>query len=279
MKETYDRISRTCCHTILNKYSTSFSLGTRIFPGKERSAITSIYGFVRLADEIVDTFHDYPQADLFEEFSQDTWLALDRKISTNPVLNAFQEVVHQYGIREEHISSFLSSMKADLTIQEHDRDSYDAYIFGSAEVVGLMCLHVFVKGDEARFEELKVPARKLGSAFQKVNFLRDIREDNLALNRQYFPDLQQGEWITESIKRRIENEIIQEFDEAWEGIRHLRGRVRLGVWVAYVYYRRLLHKIQKANPQDLRSRRIRISNPAKFVLLFWTTIRFYLHLK
>ncbi len=279
MKETYDHISRICSHTILKNYSTSFSLGTRIFPRTERTAITCIYGFVRLADEIVDTFHDYPQGDLFKEFKQDTWKALERRISTNPVLQAFQEVVHQYRIRPEHIAAFLSSMEADLTVHTHDRSSYDNYIFGSAEVVGLMCLHVFVKGDDAKFDELEGSARKLGSAFQKVNFLRDVREDNMTLDRQYFPGLEYGEWMTESVKRQIENEINQEFQEALEGIRHLRGRVRLGVWVAYVYYRRLLYKIQKVDPQDLRSRRIRVSNPVKFVLLFWTTVRFYLNIK
>ena len=279
MKATFDKISNDCSYSILTRYSTSFSLGTRIFPRKIRSAITSIYGFVRLADEIVDTFHDYPQDELFREFREHTRKALDRKISVNPVLNSFQKVVHQYDIREEHISSFLDSMESDLSIQEHDKDSYDTYIFGSAEAVGLMCLHVFVNGDDDRFDELKEPARKLGSAFQKVNFLRDIREDNLALKRQYFPDLDQGEWITESIKRRIESEINQEFDDAWEGIEQLKGRVRLGVWVAYVYYRRLLEKIRRVDSQELMHRRVRISNPSKFILLFWTTVRYYLNLK
>lgn len=279
MKETYDEISRNCSHNILIRYSTSFSLGTRIFPRDVRSAVAGIYGFVRLADEIVDTFQDYPQAILMEEFKKDTWSAINRGISTNPVLNAFQEVVRQYGVREEHIASFLASMEADLTIKDHDRLSYNNYIFGSAEAVGLMCLHVFVKGDETRFKQLEMPARKLGSAFQKINFLRDIREDNQALKRQYFPELQQGEWITEPIKNKIESEISEDFTEALEGIRRLKGRVRLGVWVAYVYYVRLLNKIRCITSQELMDKRIRVSNPAKVMLLFWTTVRFYLHLK
>ena len=278
MKSIYDDISQDCSRSILMRYSTSFSLGTRIFPQETRLAIIAIYGFVRLADEIVDSFLDYPQAELMEEFKKDTWLAIDRRISTNPVLNAFQHVVHQYNIKKEHITAFLFSMETDLAIQNHDRETYDTYIYGSAEVVGLMCLHVFVKGDSSMFDQLEMSARKLGSAFQKVNFLRDIKEDNLDLNRQYFPGLEEGQWISELIKSRIEHEISVEFDEAWEGIKQLKGRVRLGVWVAYVYYRRLLNKIQGVNPGELRNRRIRISNPVKLALLFWTTIRFYLNL-
>lgn len=279
MKGVYDQISRDCSRNILSNYSTSFSMGTMIFPSKTRCAISSIYGYVRLADEIVDTFKDFPQSELMAEFNRDTWLAIERRISTNPVLNAFQEVVHQYAIKRSHINAFLRSMETDLDIGDHNNETYDDYIYGSAEVVGLMCLHVFVKGDQAAYDKLSESARKLGSAFQKINFLRDIREDNLDLNRQYFPDLQKGDRINESVKRQIEEEIKEEFELAYEGVLQLPGRIRLAVWVAFVYYRGLLAKIKRVNSQELMDQRIRISNPQKFYLLFLTTIRYYLDLK
>ncbi len=278
MRMLYDKIAFDCNRNIMTSYSTSFSLGARLFARDIRKAISAIYGFVRVADEIVDTFADSPQRAMLDEFTGETWKAIQRRISANPVLHAFQLVVHQYQIEHEHIASFLKSMKMDLDQTTHDRASYDNYIYGSAEVVGLMCLHVFVRGNHALYLQLKPAAMKLGSAFQKVNFLRDIRQDANVLGRQYFPELRDNEAITEACKLKIETEIQKEFDEAFEGIRKLPKGSKLGVYVAYIYYRKLLGKIKNVEPHDIMNQRIRVPDVQKIGLLLWSVLKYRLHL-
>lgn len=274
MRALYDSISLDCNRRIMHVYSTSFSLGARLFGLEIRKAIGAIYGYVRVADEIVDTFHDAPQEDMLAEFDEATWKAIERRISTNPVLHAFQEVVHRYNMDHDHIKRFLRSMEMDLTMKTYDRDMYDEYILGSAEVVGLMCLHVFVKGDPAEYERLKPAAMKLGSAFQKVNFLRDLQEDSAELGRRYFPNLPDLKALNPVIKHEIEQEIQDEFDIALQGIKQLPREARLGVYVAYIYYRHLLQKIKRKSSAQLLSQRVRIPNAQKIALLFWSMLKF-----
>lgn len=272
MKELYDSACRECSQLITNRYSTSFSLGTRMFAKEYRTPIYSIYGFVRFADEIVDTFHEYNKEELFEEFRQDTYKSIDRKISLNPILNSFQEVVHQYDIGLDLIDGFLDSMKMDLYKDRFDRATYEKYIFGSAEVVGLMCLKVFVNGDLSEYERLKMPAMKLGSAFQKVNFLRDVKSDHLERGRVYFPNVVYDSFSCQQ-KSEIESEIQQEFDEALKGIRQLPKGARLGVFTAYSYFQRLLKKIQGCTAEDVKETRIRVSDPKKVILLGYSAVK------
>lgn len=274
MRALYDSISLDCNRRIMHVYSTSFSLGARLFGLEIRKAIGAIYGYVRVADEIVDTFHDAPQEDMLAEFDEATWKAIERRISTNPVLHAFQEVVHRYNMDYDHIKRFLRSMEMDLTMKTYDRDMYDEYILGSAEVVGLMCLHVFVKGDTTEYERLKPAAMKLGSAFQKVNFLRDLQEDSAELGRRYFPNLPDLKALNPEIKHEIEQEIQAEFDIALQGIKQLPREARLGVYVAYIYYRHLLQKIKRKSSAQLLSQRVRIPNAQKIALLFWSMLKF-----
>ena len=266
MMELYHKVCRECSQLVTNQYSTSFSLGIKMFAEEFRSPIYNIYGFVRFADEIVDTFHDHDKALLFEEFREDTYKALDRKISLNPILHAFQEVVHEYDITLDLIDGFLDSMKMDLKSYEFDRPTYEKYIFGSAEVVGLMCLKVFVKGDKQEYDRLKDSAMKLGSAFQKVNFLRDVKSDYIDRGRVYFPDVLY-ESFTCTQKSEIEAEIQAEFDEALVGIRQLPKGARLGVFAAFTYYQRLLKKIRNHTAADVKETRIRVSDPRKVMLL------------
>lgn len=265
-----------CSSLITRRYSTSFSLGIRLFHPRFRAPIYGIYGFVRFADEIVDTFHDYPKEDLLRRFREDTWRAIEERISLNPVLHSFQQVVHQYGIEDELIEAFLRSMEMDLSNSTYDSAGYEEYIYGSAEVVGLMCLRVFCEGDNEKFQRLKEPARRLGAAFQKINFLRDIKSDYDERGRVYFPDVDFRQFMPED-KRRIEADIKADFDAALEGIRHLPRGARLGVYLAYKYYTQLFFKIKSAPAQRVAQERFRVSGKRKVYLLFSSALRHQLN--
>lgn len=268
----YDKTCFECSSLITRRYSTSFSMGIRLFHKRFREPICGIYGFVRFADEIVDTFHEHPKSELLERFRQDTLRAIEEKISLNPVLHSFQHVVHQYGIEWSLIDAFLKSMEMDLHPLNYDNRTYDEYIYGSAEVVGLMCLRVFCEGDRALFDQLKEPARKLGAAFQKVNFLRDLRSDFEERGRVYFPGVDFGKFNC-SDKKAIEEEIHADFDAALDGIRHLPKGTRLGVYVAYRYYTQLFAKIKKAPANRVAKERIRVSDQKKIMLLFSSAVQ------
>ena len=276
MKERFDILSATCSRDTTRLYSTSFSLGILFFKKEVRQPIHSIYGFVRLADEIVDSFHDYPKSLLLEELKEETFVAIKRGISLNPVINSFQQVVNKFGIEHHLIRQFLTSMEMDLGEQAYTPEKYEEYIMGSAMVVGLMCLHVFTNGNKEEFERLKIPAMKLGSAFQKVNFLRDINADYRELNRTYFPDVNLL-MFTDENKRAIEEDILKEFDEALNGIKLLPRSCRKGVYLAYVYYKQLFRKIASVPAEKVMSKRIRISNGHKFYLMFDSMIRYKLN--
>lgn len=268
----YDKTCFECSRLITRRYSTSFSLGIRMFHKRFRAPICGIYGFVRFADEIVDTFHDYPKSTLLQRFREDTVRAIEEGISLNPVLNAFQKVVREYKIEWELIDAFLKSMEMDLEQSEYSRHGYDAYIYGSAEVVGLMCLRVFCEGDDARYQHLKSSACKLGAAFQKVNFLRDIKSDFEDRGRVYFPGVDFSRFSAED-KLAIERDIKADFDAALEGIRQLPKGSRLGVYLAYKYYTQLFAKIKSAPAQRVAEARIRVSDQKKLYLLFSSALR------
>lgn len=272
MKQLFDTVSVSASKLITRAYSTSFSLGIHCLHRKFHDAIYSIYGFVRCADEIVDSFHGYDKAGLLEEFKLETWKSIDRQISLNPVLNSFQAVVHRYGVERELIECFLQSMAMDLGLDTHDRASYDTYILGSAEVVGLMCLRVFTEGDDALYRQLKPGAMKLGAAFQKVNFLRDLKADYADLGRVYFPSVNMARF-SEQDKAAIELEIQQDFDEALAAIRQLPASSRFGVYVAYVYYKALFAKIKSLPSARMMQERIRINNYKKVSLLAGSYLR------
>lgn len=277
MKQLFDKVSTHTSKMTTRTYSTSFSLGIFCVHKRLRAAIYNIYGYVRFADEIVDTFHNYDKATLLEEFKQDTYKAIDRGISTNPILNSFQHTVRKYGIERELIDCFLRSMEKDLDESNHDTMSYNEYILGSAEVVGLMCLHVFTEGNQEMYERLKPSAMKLGAAFQKVNFLRDMKDDYAALGRTYFPGVDMEQFSTAD-KLRIEREIEDDFAEALVGIKQLPDSSRFGVYVACVYYMRLFAKIKSLPPQNIMTERIRIPNYRKIGLLFTSYFKHSLHL-
>ncbi|MFN8276935.1 MAG: phytoene/squalene synthase family protein [Chitinophagales bacterium] len=277
MKTLYDQVSRQCSRLITRQYSTSFSLGIWFLEKPLREPIYSIYGMVRLADEIVDSFQDYPRADLLARFKADTFDAIQQRVSLNPVLHAFQETVHRYGISAEWISLFFESMQMDLHPQVYDQHSYERYILGSAEVVGLMCLHVFTEGNQQQFDVLKPYAMRLGAAFQKVNFLRDVKADKNELGRTYFPQVNLNRF-TEEDKRQIEADIEADFREAVKGILLLPNSSRRGVFLAYYYYFMLFRKIQKLPPKKILEQRIRIHNFEKFLLLFRSDVKLRLHL-
>lgn len=272
MKALYDTTSLAVSRIITNRYSTSFSLGIRFLAKRFREPIYAIYGFVRVADEIVDSFHDYNKKELLERFINDTKHAIENKISTNPVLNAFQKTVHEYNIEYELIQTFLDSMEMDLYDRTYDPDNYNKYILGSAEVVGLMCLRVFTENNFELYEKLKPYAMKLGSAFQKINFLRDVKNDYEILGRTYFPNINIKK-LSESDKKRIEAEIEEEFNMALKGILMLPVDARFGVYVAYVYYRSLLNKIKKLPPQKILNERVRVPNSEKILLFAGSLIR------
>jgi phytoene/squalene synthetase len=272
MKRLFDEVSKECSKIVTQKYSTSFSLGILFLDKQMRGPIYSIYGFVRFADEIVDTFHNYDKNKLLRCFEQDTYAAIENRISMNPILNSFQEVVHTFKISQQWIRIFLESMKTDLSQKNFLNDEYKNYIHGSAEVVGLMCLHVFTEGDGILFEKLKPYAMRLGSAFQKVNFLRDIKSDNEMLGRVYFPgiDLNNFSMIH---KNTIEKEIEEDFREALKGIRMLPESSRKGVYLAYHYYKVLFNKIKKIPPERILNERIRVANSRKLMVMVASNLK------
>ncbi len=278
MKDLFDKLSYQCSHKVTSMYSTSFSLAVKMLSPKIQKDIYAIYGFVRFADEIVDTFHDYDKKALLDEFENDLYKAIDRGISLNPILNSFQEVVNKHHIEVELIDHFIKSMRADLYKTEYQSvKEYEDYIYGSADVVGLMCLKVFVQGDQKRFEELKEPAMKLGSAFQKVNFLRDLKDDTEHLHRSYFPHIQGG-IIDGVVKDKIIEEIHKDFQDAYTGILQLPMEAKFGVYTAFIYYRKLLRKLTLTKASQIREKRIRISNPMKMFLLTKSFVNYKLNL-
>ena len=267
MIELYHKISVDASKNVTQLYSTSFSMGIKLLDKNIHDAIFSIYGFVRLADEIVDTFHDYPKSEMLQEFKEETYKALDRKISVNPILHAFQMVVNKYSIDRDLIDKFLLSMEQDLNDIQYSSNGYKEYIVGSAEVVGLMCLKVFVNGDNDLYFKLEEPARKLGAAFQKINFLRDVKSDYQELGRTYFPGVDL-EKFTPYEKLKIEDDIQDDFECALEGIIKLPSSSRLGVYVAYRYYLSLFKKIKKVSSDRLMEERIRVPNTKKLLITF-----------
>lgn len=277
MKEKFDRLSAECSRITTQRYSTSFSLGIRFLDKKLHGPIFAIYGFVRLADEIVDSFHDYDKASLLAQFKKDCFGAIENGISLNPILNSFQQVVRDYKIDHELIHAFLRSMEMDLEKQSYNEENYQQYILGSAEVVGLMCLFVFTEGNLKLYYELMPAAMKLGSAFQKVNFLRDIGADFLELNRTYFPNLDLANF-TDDDKKKIEQDIERELNEALTGIRQLPDSSRRGVYLAYQYYRQLFEKIKISSACAIFSKRFRLTNTRKMVLLCDVLIKHQMHL-
>ncbi len=272
MKNIFDNVSAMCSKITTTSYSTSFSLGIKFLAEKFHKPIYGIYGFVRFADEIVDTFHEYDKKLLLERFRQDTCDAIDSKISLNPILNSFQHVVHKYGIERELVETFLDSMQMDVEEIRYDRKLYEQYILGSAEVVGLMCLKVFCEGNSALYDSLKIPAMKLGAAFQKVNFLRDIKADTEGLGRLYFPGVDLLNF-TASDKAKIEAEIENDFSEALNGIRKLPRSSRSGVYLAYCYFTVLFNKIKQVPPCRILNERIRVPDHEKVYLMFKSYLR------
>lgn len=267
MKALYDKSSFKCSKVITRSYSTSFSLAVNLLAPSIREAIHSIYGFVRIADEIVDSFHNFDKPALLDHFELEYYTAYEAGISLNPIINSFQRTVKKYNIEDELVASFLKSMRWDLDKLDYDSvEDYESYIYGSADVVGLMCLKVFVGGDQERFEALKEPAMRLGSAFQKVNFLRDLKDDYEVLNRSYFPGVNLKE-LDKNSKQKIVAEIEEDFRMAYLGIKKLPLEARLGVYTAYIYYKQLLKKLKRTPSEKIMDTRIRISNPLKISLL------------
>ena len=266
MKAIFDTISYECSRNVTRSYSTSFSSAVKMLAPSIRQDIYNIYGFVRFADEIVDSFHDYDKENLFELFEQDFYRALENKISLNPILNSFQHTVRKYDIPLELVDAFLKSMKLDLVKNEYKTtQEYQEYIYGSADVVGLMCLKVFVKGDDKKYEALKNGAMKLGSAFQKVNFLRDLKADFEGLSRTYFPNTNLNQ-LDEISKQQIIAEIEADFEAGYAGILELPLEAKFGVYTAYVYYKKLLSKLKKTPSAEIKNARIRVPDYQKFGL-------------
>ena len=272
MLSLYNQTCLECSSLITRRYSTSFSMGIRVFDKKYRSPIYAIYGFVRFADEIVDTFHDFPKKELLDKFRRDTFEAIESGISLNPVLHSFQNVVNKYNIENELIDAFLDSMEMDLNLNAYEDNLYQKYIYGSAEVVGLMCLRVFVNGDENMYKHLYASARSLGSAFQKINFLRDIKSDFDERGRVYFPGVDFRSFSLVD-KLQIESDIKKDFDDALLGITQLPQGVRFGVYLAYKYYTKLFQKIKSASPTKVKEERIRVRDSRKVVLIFSSAFR------
>ena len=277
MKQLFDELSLECSRLTTKKYSTSFSVGILFLHKRMRSPVYSIYGFVRLADEIVDSFHSYNKKSLWYDFRKQTYDAIENKISLNPMLNSFQEVVHRYAIPPELIESFFDSMEMDLQKLNYNTEEYHKYIFGSAEAVGLMCLCVFMEGNKKLYGELERFARKLGAAFQKVNFLRDVKSDNLELGRTYFPGVDLKNFTLRD-KRKIESDIENDFKGALIGILRLPSSSRKGVFLAYYYYRMLFKKIKRLPPCRILKERIRIPTHEKYLLLMKSNLKLQLHL-
>lgn len=278
MKQLFDETSFKCSKLVTQNYSTSFSLAVYMLAPSIREAIYSIYGFVRFADEIVDSFHDYDKQALLDDFEAEYYKAFKNGISLNPILNSFQQTVKEYNIGDELIQSFLKSMKMDLIKSDYStKAEYDDYIYGSADVVGLMCLKVFVSGKQEKYEKLKHEAMRLGSAFQKVNFLRDLKDDNLVLNRNYFPGVDLNSF-DEQAKKTIIAEIENDFAIAKEGIKKLPIEAKFGVYTAYVYYRKLLKKLENTPCHEIGNTRIRVSNYTKAGLLAQSFVSYKLRL-
>ena len=266
MKKAFDEVSIKCSKIVTKQYSTSFSLAVKMLDKSIRNAIYSIYGFVRFSDEIVDSFHEYDKEALINDFEKDYYRALESRISLNPILNSFQHTVKEYEIDNDLIQAFLTSMKLDLKKSEYTDTEYNEYIYGSADVVGLMCLKVFVKGNQEKYDSLKESAMKLGSAFQKVNFLRDLKDDYEELNRSYFPNIDVKNLNNES-KKMIIQEIEEDFKNALIGIKKLPKDAKFGVYTAYIYYLSLLKKLKRTPAEEIIKTRIRISNTFKILLL------------
>ncbi len=273
MKQLFDELSYSVSKITTEKYSTSFSLGILALKPSIRNAIYAIYGYVRLADEIVDSFHEYDKEKLLNRLKTETQNALEEKISLNPILQSFQETVHKYEIDTVLIEQFLNSMEMDLQKIDYNSELYDEYIFGSAEVVGLMCLQVFTEGSKDKFQELKPYAMKLGSAFQKINFLRDLKDDYQILGRTYFPNVDMAVFDNH-IKCQIEKEIEMEFKEALIGIKKLPNSSMFGVYLAYKYYISLFKKIKSKTSSEILNNRIRVSNPQKIFVAFKSYVRY-----
>jgi phytoene/squalene synthetase len=278
MKSIFDNVSFDCSVKVTKAYSTSFSSAVKMLAPSIRQDIYNIYGFVRFADEIVDTFHDYDKEILFAQFENDLALALSQKISLNPILNSFQYTVHKYNIPNELIGAFMKSMKLDLHKTKYNTvEEYNEYIYGSADVVGLMCLKVFVNGDNKKYEELKHSAMRLGSAFQKVNFLRDLKADFEDLSRTYFPNTDLSQ-LDEASKQQIIAEIEADFDAGFEGIKNLPIEAKFGVYTAYRYYKKLLKKLQKTPSLEIKNTRIRVSDYQKVELLARCYVKYRLNI-
>jgi phytoene synthase len=275
MKIIYDYLSAEISAQTTKHYSTSFSIGIRSLDKNIRKPIYQIYGFVRIADEIVDSFHDFDKKLLLDEFEIDLKRAIERRISTNPILNSFQEAFHTYNIDMDLVDSFMKSMRMDLNAKLYDTSQYDDYIYGSAEAVGLMCLHVFVHGDKKEYQRLAPQAKMLGSAFQKINFLRDINADAQDLGRVYFPDLNLNNF-TDEVKEKLLKEIDVEFEQGLLGIKNLPKNAKFGVYVAYIYYKELSNAIRKMPAAQLLKERARVSNPLKLWLLIKSYFKYKL---
>tara|TARA_E500000178_G_scaffold354850_1_gene425353 strand:+ start:1124 stop:1963 length:840 start_codon:yes stop_codon:yes gene_type:complete len=274
----FDKVSNECSKLVIKKYSTSFYFSSSLLSKTVRQDIFNIYGFVRLADEIVDTFHDYPKKELLEDFEKELWRSIENKISLNPILNSFQFTVNKYSIPKDLISSFLDSMKMDLEKKEYDSvEEYKKYIYGSADVVGLMCLKVFVEGSENQYDELSEFAISLGSAFQKVNFLRDLKNDSNILNRVYFPNVNMNNFTEES-KKEIILEIEKDFKNAVKGIVKLPKNSKFAVYIAYRYYLKLLKKLKRVSSENIVKKRVRIHNLQKFAVIVRSYVKYQLNL-
>ncbi len=278
MKKVFDEVSFKCSVLVTKSYSTSFSMAVKMLAPSIRDAIYSIYGFVRFADEIVDSFHEFDKENLINDFENDYYKAQKLGISLNPILNSFQQTVTKYNIEDDLIQSFLRSMKMDLVQSDYNHtQEYEEYIYGSADVVGLMCLKVFVNGNNQKYNELKAEAMRLGSAFQKVNFLRDLKEDNLVLNRNYFPGVKLNTF-DEKAKNRIIKEIEDDFEIALQGIKKLPLEAKFGVYTAYVYYKKLLKKLKNTPCSEIGNSRIRVSNYTKARLFANSFVTYKLNL-
>jgi phytoene/squalene synthetase len=277
MINLFHDLSQQCSKETTERYSTSFSSAIKLLHQDLRGPIFNIYGFVRFADEIVDTFHQYNKAELLIEFKRDTYLAIERGISLNPILHSFQLTVNKFGISHELIEAFFVSMEMDLDKTSYNSQGYKQYIYGSAEVVGLMCLYVFCEGDQSRYDELKPGAQSLGAAFQKVNFLRDVKADYEQLSRTYFPEVDFNNF-TPSMKKQIEEDIAIDFNAAYDAILNLPVKARFGVYVAYKYYLSLFKKIKKSNPSNILEQRIRIPNYGKAFIVAKAGLRSQLNI-
>ena len=278
MKSIFDKVSEDSSKIVIKRYSTSFYFSSSLLSKSIRQDIFNIYGFVRLADEIVDTFHDFPKKELLNEFEEELWRSIENKISLNPILNSFQNTVNRYSIPKDLIRSFLDSMKMDLEKKEYNSvEEYKKYIYGSADVVGLMCLKVFVKGSEALYSDLSDYAISLGSAFQKVNFLRDLKDDSNILKRVYFPNVNMDDFNEES-KKEIINEIELDFKNAIKGIARLPKNSRFAVYIAYRYYNKLLKKLKRTSSKNIVKKRVRIHNFQKFTVIARSYVKYQLNL-